>query len=533
MSRGASVGQPAVGSALLHVSEFGPFDLMAEWAHGYYVDGFSERAIQLCREGLLIAVPAADQQSVRYLHYIYGVSLNGLGRHPEAVVVARELLDCLDDSAGPYWRAKALALFAEAVTQNGAAGAGLNALAEAYSLVQGSLPRVYNHLSAAHAVAMALTPLQLFEPADELLVAAVRSKAGGELGELLSCQEAALLQGVWGAALTLLGRPAEAAKHYAICASRALRMRAVATRLGKAEMLARAEMIEGYACQRLGENDLAERRLRVAMAGYQLREELIETQLGRIALAMALTNRGEHIEARQHLAVATEAAQHSGRYVIEQFALAALAAVDEHESGPHPAVGQWRSIARSAMERLWVERGSRFESLHDRIRLRSLADESARMGREVMEDPLTGVGNRRLLDTALAVGATEAVSLVFIDVDRFKQVNDLYSHEVGDIVLRRLADILRAHCRADDLVIRYGGDEFVVLISSSSGDAHAVAQRIHAAVRSEPWESVASGLDVTVSLGVASEVLAEQVLANADAALYAAKRSGRDRVVVA
>lgn len=527
------MGQPAVGSALLHVSEFGPFDMLCHWAHECYVDGFSERAIQLCREGLLIAVPAADQQSVRFLHYIYGVSLVELGRHAEAVVVTRDLLDRLDDSAGPYWRAKALALFAEAVTQNGGAGAGLNALAEAYSLVHGSLPRVYNHLSAAHAVALALAPLQLFEPADELLVAAVRSTMGGELVELLSCQEAALLQGVWGAALTLLGRPEEAAKHYAVCASRALRMRTVAVRLGKAEMLARAEVVEGYAYQRLGADELAEQRLRAAMAGYQLREELIETQLGRIALAMALTNRGEHVEARQHLAVATEAAQRSGRYVIEQFALAALAAVDEHESGPHPAVGQWRSIARSAMERLWVERGSRFESLHDRIRIRSLADESARLGREMMEDPLTGVGNRRLLDTALAVGTTEPMSLVFVDVDRFKQVNDLYSHEIGDLVLRRLADILRAHCRADDLVIRYGGDEFVVLISSVSGDAHAVAQRIHAAVRSEPWESIAGGLNLTVSLGVASDVLADRVVADADAALYAAKRSGRDRVVVA
>ena len=152
------------------------------------------------------------------------------------------------------------------------------------------------------------------------------------------------------------------------------------------------------------------------------------------------------------------------------------------------------------------------------------------MGQAALLDPLTGLGNRQMLVSAIERGGEELCA-VFVDVDQFKQVIDRYSHAVGDEVLRRIAVILRTHCRTEDVPVRYGGDEFLILVSGGGAAALGVAERLHAAVRSAPWEEVAAGLEVTVSVGVGRPVPARGAIAAADTALYAAKRAGRDRVV--
>ncbi|MEP7368397.1 MAG: GGDEF domain-containing protein, partial [Dermatophilaceae bacterium] len=116
--------------------------------------------------------------------------------------------------------------------------------------------------------------------------------------------------------------------------------------------------------------------------------------------------------------------------------------------------------------------------------------------------------------------------------DQFKEVNDRYSHSVGDEVLRRIAVILRTQSRSDDVPVRYGGDEFLILVFGGGAAAEEVAARLHAAVRSAPWGQVAPGLAVTVSVGVGHTVASRGAIAAADAALYEAKRAGRDRVVM-
>ena len=82
--------------------------------------------------------------------------------------------------------------------------------------------------------------------------------------------------------------------------------------------------------------------------------------------------------------------------------------------------------------------------------------------------------------------AAEELSAVFVDVDQFKQVNDCYSHAVGDEVLRRIAVILRTQCRSEDVPVRYGGDEFLILVFGGGTAAEGVAERLHEAVRSRP-----------------------------------------------
>ncbi|GMA85615.1 hypothetical protein GCM10025868_08650 [Angustibacter aerolatus] len=109
-----------------------------------------------------------------------------------------------------------------------------------------------------------------------------------------------------------------------------------------------------------------------------------------------------------------------------------------------------------------------------------------------------------MLDAGIA--ETVGGAVLFVDVDRFKAVNDRHTHAVGDQVLRRVADILRAHCRGhDDVVVRFGGDEFVVLLPmTATTEAAAVAERVRAAVDREPWGDLGAGLQVSVSVGVAA-----------------------------
>ena len=151
-----------------------------------------------------------------------------------------------------------------------------------------------------------------------------------------------------------------------------------------------------------------------------------------------------------------------------------------------------------------------------------------------LEDPLTGLANRRRLDEELGDrGRSCAVAL--IDVDHFKRVNDSYSHQTGDEVLRALGGLLRAGCRGADLAARYGGEEFAVLLRGLTADEVAeAAERIRRAVAEFDWGVIAAGLAVTVSVGVAlcgeTETPAE-LLSLADRRLYQAKRGGRDRVI--
>jgi diguanylate cyclase len=94
--------------------------------------------------------------------------------------------------------------------------------------------------------------------------------------------------------------------------------------------------------------------------------------------------------------------------------------------------------------------------------------------------------------------AKDDLAAVFVDVDQFKQVNDDCPHAIGDEVLRRIAVILGKQCRSDDVPVRYGGDEFVILVFGGGCGGQRGSQRFHKAVRAAPWGQVAPGLAVTV-----------------------------------
>ncbi|MGN6610917.1 MAG: diguanylate cyclase [Angustibacter sp.] len=514
---------------------FGPLDLLSDWAHELYLDGFSGRAVVAAREAMPVAAGAGDLKTLRYLHYTCGVALIEQRRWEEAIAHAHELLAVIDvdDLA---WRAKALSLLGDASLRLGHASQAVDALAEAYALVERTPPQRYNDLSATMAVGVVLGHAQLFTPAEALFrlcetSPAVRGDdAATRIARVLVLQEYSVLHATWGAALELDGRDREGRAHHVRSAELALHMMRLTD--DDVPMNARAQLVEAWAQLRLGQTELAVNRLRHAMDRFELRPELPEVQIGRLALAVGLREHERFDEARTELAEVLDGAQLTDRIVWELAALSAMALTEVAEHGDHPAREYYERARRAASHRLWVERESRFFALRDRISLRALAAEASQLGQDALIDPLTGLGNRRMLDAGIAESLGGAA--LFVDVDLFKQVNDRYSHSVGDEVLRRIADILRAQCRAHDVVVRFGGDEFVVLLPATSAqEAAAVAERVRSAVAREPWDDVQPGLGVSVSVGVAaSDASADKVLKDADAALYEAKESGRNRVTV-
>ncbi|MDD5330297.1 MAG: DUF484 family protein [Sulfuricella sp.] len=166
-----------------------------------------------------------------------------------------------------------------------------------------------------------------------------------------------------------------------------------------------------------------------------------------------------------------------------------------------------------------------------------------------LTDPLTGVHNRRYFEQRLQeeVGRAQRqgypLSCLFLDIDHFKRINDEHGHQTGDCVLREVAWRIKGQLRSIDVLGRYGGEEFaVLLIQTDSDSAFNVAERIRLGIAEQRFKSEENAaVAATISVGVATlrdgsrahsiEALAQQLVAQADQALYRAKHGGRNRVV--
>jgi diguanylate cyclase (GGDEF)-like protein len=313
----------------------------------------------------------------------------------------------------------------------------------------------------------------------------------------------------------------------------------------------------------VGRTEEADQALTATLAlGRELDEKRVQAEalleLGRLHLGR------DGSEARRFLHEAIAVAVSCDARTLLADACADLSAQYERDGDAGPALSLYKRFhevreaefattrqhaARAAQ--LWIDfQQATRQATQYREQVKVLAEDKEALAKRAealtvasQQDPLTGLFNRRGLDTQVAdlAAASDAtgvpLTIALVDIDGFKAINDSFSHAVGDAVLKRVAGIIRVHCRAHDLPVRYGGDEFLVVLEGADmEDSARVLRRLKGAVDACPWSDEAPGLVVTLSIGAATHRIGAAIaatIAEADRALYSAKAGGRDRIVLA
>ena len=287
--------------------------------------------------------------------------------------------------------------------------------------------------------------------------------------------------------------------------------------------LYRAANLEGR--QQFQEAQSLYQQVLAASEQYELREVLTLTHAH---LTLLYKRLGNWEAAMLHLE-AERAAQQSS--LEQQNALKTRALVVQYEverAESEAELYKLRSV-ELASANVALEQANREKS----ALVAALQEQSQLMERQLREDSLTGVFNRRhiekVLDQEFDRHRAEArvMCVVMLDIDHFKLVNDSFSHLVGDEVLRRMGTLLMKACRPGDAAGRYGGEEFVLVLPSTTlPEAARLAEELRVTVAQAPWNEIALGLQVTLSLGVAASQQCEnfeRLVGQADAKLYEAK----------
>jgi diguanylate cyclase (GGDEF)-like protein len=253
---------------------------------------------------------------------------------------------------------------------------------------------------------------------------------------------------------------------------------------------------------------------------------------GYVHLARAL--RADDVaRARAHCDRAIEAIDPDKSNRIYLFSLALAVELEAAQAGRDTAGLRW---GRELVERRWDQRLAALASMQSLIAVERLAAEHAELQQHAYVDDLTGLANRRALARfthGLLARDAPTGAIALVDLDHFKQINDGHGHAIGDAVLKRIAGLLRAGVRDQDLVARLGGDEFLLLLAMPDrAAARRRCQAIMSSIAACAWEEISPGLDVTASVGVAvgSVERFDELCAAADAALYRAKEAGRNRL---
>lgn len=285
-------------------------------------------------------------------------------------------------------------------------------------------------------------------------------------------------------------------------------------------------------CALAGE-DVSERAQEMLL-GVRPEEHPGAWPVGWLHLAMAVSDQrsGRLDSAQRAIELAMSEIDRGGS--ADPYDLALFVAAELEAGGRSTAAMRY---ARHELALRWSHRTAGLSSMLGRVQAERLRREHDVVTQQAHVDDLTALLNRRGFSRyteSLARQDLGSVSLLVADLDNFKSVNDRFGHQVGDTVLVSVGRMLHALVRQSDCAVRLGGDEFALVLASAGFDvARRRAEALIAEVREQPWDDLAPGLAITISVGLVSGRSNElpSLIERADRALYEAKRSGRNRLV--
>ena len=508
------------GSLPVPVTAFGPLHSLAIRVHRMANTGRCHEGIRAADAYLVIARATGDTKTIPFLIQGKMYANLAMGRVHEAAELGEQLLRLHRHAGSALGEAKTLCDLAQSDVLRSRYVDGMRNLARAGVLLDLPYTDRDRRTSALCSFAEAATAAEMYE-----IAAATYEQLSSTSASFSLVHARTLLY--WGLRLGHVGRHDEGANR--LRRSAAITRAEVESRpddFGSAAMLA-------LALAKLGDVIPAEKLARDAVLPLRTAENYQHARMAHLALGISLRAQGSLPEARTEFVAARELCAFGPlpdeKPIIRfEMALTALEMDGGRSSRDlfDAVEGQTRELWRVRLQRLSMLRQARQREETEAAR--------ARAEREVMRDPLTGLGNRRRFDLLLDRIDTGRLGvplvLLLVDVDHFKAINDAYSHSVGDRALREVALILRAHCRTEDIPVRYAGDEFTVFLRGDLPVGREVAERIRAAVaRSD----ILPGVRLTVSVGLAAltaGMTGDALFRHADSRLYAAKWSGRNTI---
>ncbi|MEV6487204.1 GGDEF domain-containing protein [Actinoplanes sp. NPDC051633] len=506
------------------VSPYGPLGDLALHVHGLTLRGHHPETLIAADEAVAVARLYGDARTERMVEMGRVYALAALGRLTEALSVSGRLAELTGTATGPRTTdAKILADTGDMLIRMGRIDEGLHQVARAMAMLEVAPRGTWRYLSAMSSLSGAAQAAELFELADMWLTDIFGAMATDfdELFRSAGDLQRAELRQEWALRLEQVDHEDEAA---ALFASSVELLRYWHDRELDAPLCA-ALLAVGLA--KIREYDQA--LILVGKLLMPMREagQWHEARMLHLAHGVALRETGDLVAARRELLAADQLAVLPQQRLIYRYELAVLAV----RESPGPTTRSLLETVKSQLALLWRLRLDRRTMLRQARRRVELEAARARADLVATSDALTGLGNRRTFDLRID---DLRDNLLLMDVDRFKAINDAYSHVVGDRVLSEIAGVLRSHGRAADVPIRLGGDEFAMILPGDVLSAAVLAERIRQVVLGRDWAAIAPGLSVTVSMGLASPaegLVGRELYDRADRRLYEAKHAGRNRLI--
>lgn len=495
---------------------------------------------------LLVEADAArDDIYAQWLRVARFAAYYSLRDFDNAKATADEIIQRADSTDDRVWQVLGHAYRSTNLLVHNHVDAGYDELARTVVLLEEVDPTDYAGGHALNATAAALGTLELHELAAHWLDRL--QEVGEQLGDALLLTLCALNSGWlhlnWGFELDLLGEHDEAREHYRA------NLDVFGTAPRDVAVVNRSSWPSGVIVQAcaaramLGEGTSLVADIEPAMETVSATGRNEITAVGYLALARAYANDGDIATALKHAAQACELGDelpqahiHTGRSYWE------YANLLRQRDGETEAAAAFERFARMLAKARWDERRTRVDAFEERLAIERVRDEQRRRAAAYLSDPLTGLGNRRLVEIRLpellveAEAAQSRLVVCFVDLDDFKSVNDNHSHLIGDDVLRELAKELRSHLHTNAVIARFGGDEFVVVLPDHNAPrAYAELEGIRRRIAVHQWPGLPTDRRIRLSAGLAESwpgATRTQLLAAADEALLRAKRQGKNRVEV-